>query len=107
METSQQNKILEILADYRKHCLTNELYMKDDRARISGLRKKGYVFNEGVGWCEEPTHRHSSKVKLRQLISSPHSSNSALREAFISKVEDNVKLWNSQFKRPEVNNTLF
>lgn len=69
--TSQQQQIIDILIDGRKHCFTVELFMKDDRKRLSELRQKGYIFNEGAGYCEDPNHHHKAKVKLRQLIRAP------------------------------------
>ncbi len=66
--TPQQKQILDLLDDMQKHCFTVELYMKDDRSRISELRKMGYRFNEGAGYCTNPDHHHTSKVKLRQRL---------------------------------------
>jgi len=66
-----QQVIIDLLADGQKHCPSVELYMKDDRSRISALRKLGYRFNEGAGYCKNPLHNHRSGVKLRQLITYP------------------------------------
>lgn len=70
--TPQQTQIINLLLDGNTHCPTVELFMKDDRTRISELRKMGYVFDESAGICKEPTHNHGSKVKLRKLLSTPY-----------------------------------
>lgn len=68
---SQKTKLLEILSNGQWHCLTNEMYLKDDRSRLSELRKEGHIFsNDDNMWCEDPAHRHYSRVKLRRLESS-------------------------------------
>lgn len=68
--TPQQKQIIEMLADRKYHCPTVELYLKDDRKRISELNKMNYVII-GDKYCEDPYHRHMSKVKLRKLLLTP------------------------------------
>lgn len=68
---TQRNKILQILSDYQVHCLAQEMYCKDDRTRISELRKLGYLFDETLGNCQNFAHRHGSGLKLRKLINNP------------------------------------
>lgn len=69
---TQEQKILNMLADGEWHCPTVELYMKDDRARISGLKKKGYMIDGSLN-CTNSDHHHTSPVKLRRLVSSPET----------------------------------
>jgi hypothetical protein len=69
MKTSHHTKILNLLDDNNWHCgneITN-LYIKDDRKRISELNKAGYKI---VG---EPCdmHKHTSRVYKRRLIKAP------------------------------------
>ncbi len=65
----QQKQLIELLADGAWHCTVSEQFMKDDRARISELRKLGFVFDESGKICDR--HNHGSKLKLRRLISFP------------------------------------
>lgn len=67
--TPLQQRIIDILADGSWHCLASEEYQKDDRARISELRHKGFKFDESGKICD--WHNHGSKLKLRRLISFP------------------------------------
>lgn len=93
---TQRNKILEILSDFKSHCLTNEMFCKDDRTRISELRKLGYIFDETLGNCQDLTHHHGSGLKLRKLINNPLTSNIP-----IPQVPKSVRIWQSQFKKVE------
>lgn len=68
--TPQHKRILEMLEDGNYHCPTLELFMKDDRKRISELNKGGYTII-GDKICTNSEHHHTSPVKLRRLISSP------------------------------------
>ena len=68
---TQRQKILRILSDYQAHCLTWEMFCKDDRTRISELRKLGYIFDETLGNCHDPRHNHGAGLKLRRLINNP------------------------------------
>lgn len=66
----QERMIINLLTDGMWHCPTKELFMKDDRARISSLRKKGYVIEDKLcdGNCGM---KHYSKPKMRRLESTP------------------------------------
>lgn len=71
MHLSPQEKlIVNLLSDGAWHCPTKELFMKDDRARISALRKKGYVIGDKLctGTCGM---KHYSKPKMRRLEGVP------------------------------------
>lgn len=72
MHLSPQEKlIVNLLSDGEWHCLTKELFIKDDRARISALHKKGYVIN-GDKWCDGACGtKHYAKLKMRRLESKP------------------------------------
>jgi hypothetical protein len=78
---SQRNRIIEILSDFKVHCLANEMFCKDDRSRISELRKLGYIFDETVGNCHDPNHRHSAGLKLRKLLNNPLNSDMPVKVA--------------------------
>lgn len=65
--TPQQQLIIAMLADGEYHCPTIELYMKDDRKRISELKQMGYNI-DSTKYCTTEVHHHKSKVKLRKLI---------------------------------------
>jgi len=98
--TPQHNLILNMLADRAYHCPTAELFMKDDRKRISELNQGGYVI-VGDKTCDNPAHHHMSKVKLRRLVSVPNET------PFISN--EKVRLWAESFKTEvkQVSQTLF
>ena len=98
--TPQQQQIVDMLADGRKHCPTVELFMKDDRKRISELRYLGFRFNEGAGFCEDVTHGHRTKVKVRQLLSWPETQNSAPQTRVITPF---LQKWQEEFSKPVVN----
>jgi len=66
-----QQKIVDLLIDMKVHCTAHEMYQKDDRTRISELRRMGFVFNEKAGNCKDLNHHHDADLKLRQLISVP------------------------------------
>lgn len=93
MHETQKQKILRILSDFQPHCLTNECYIKDDRTRISELRKQGYIFDETLGNCIDSTHRHSSGMKLRRLKNNPLGSPIPIPNEKVAK-------WAEQFKKP-------
>ncbi len=76
---TQRQKILRILSDYQPHCLTWEMFCKDDRTRISELRKLGYIFDETLGNCHDPKHHHGAGLKLRRLINNPLGSQIPVR----------------------------
>jgi hypothetical protein len=105
--TPQHKQILELLADGQKHCFTVELYMKDDRKRLSELRQAGYRFNEGAGTCTNPLHAHRAKVKLRQLIGfedlekeryAQILEEETMRTESIIKAEQDVRIYNKQLR---------
>lgn len=67
----QEKLIVTLLNDGAWHCVTKELFIKDDRARISALNKKGYVIN-GEKWCEGACGvKHYAKLKMRRLEGKP------------------------------------
>lgn len=119
--TPQHNLILNMLSDGQYHCPTAELFMKDDRKRISELNQGGYVIL-GDKTCDNPNHHHISKVKLRKLISRggevvthwPHKpeiagSNPAPATKLL-RMTKKIKEWNQQFYpevKEEVKNVLF
>ena len=68
---NNKEKIIEYLKDGDWHCFANPgFFMKDDRTRISELRKLGYTFDERLcdGRCNVS---HNSKLLMRRLVSSP------------------------------------
>lgn len=101
MQESQTKRILQILGDFKIHCLTNELYCKDDRSRLSSLRKLGYRFDETLGTCKDPNHKHTAPVKLRKLTNNPVGSPIAPRTAFTAKSRLNTKFCFYCFKDME------
>lgn len=70
----QEKLIVNLLDDGAWHCPTKELFMKDDRARISSLRKKGYVIGDKLcdGSCGM---NHYSRPKMRRLEGKPPLNN--------------------------------
>jgi hypothetical protein len=71
-----QQEIIDLLSDGAYHCPTKELYQKDDRARISALRKLGFVFDSPR--CNmRHNYLHGSGVVMRKLVSSPVASQEA------------------------------
>ena len=69
--TPQQKLIVDYLADGEWHCMTNSgFFMKDDRTRISELRKKGYVFDETP--CDKRCGIiHSARLVMRKILKTP------------------------------------
>lgn len=71
--TPQQKQIIGYLNDGEWHCMASaDFYMKDDRTRISELRKIGYSFQEEP--CDSRAQckvKHSSRLYMRRLISAP------------------------------------
>jgi len=68
---NNRDKIIEYLKDGDWHCFANPgFFMKDDRTRISELRKMGYTFDERLcdGRCNVS---HNSKLLMRRLVSMP------------------------------------
>lgn len=66
-----EQKIIDILRDYEWHCLSIELLMKDDRARLTSIRRKlqerGYDVNSEL--CNK--HNHSSRILMRRIEKLP------------------------------------
>lgn len=68
---SATQKILNLLSDQKWHCgqeITN-LYIKDDRRRITDLKKIGYVIESQR--CNLPGHIHPSGLFMRRLVGTP------------------------------------
>lgn len=91
--TPQHNKILNLLSDNRWHCGTEilQLFIKDDRKRISELKKMGYVILSERCDCG----KHNSNTFKRKLIGIPGD-----------YVKSEIKLekdwWNkAEYKKPE------
>lgn len=102
MRMSQKQKILNILSDFQIHCLTHECFIKDDRSRISELRKQGYLFDETLGSCKDKTHHHGADLKLRRILHAPLKGFiSITAKEFLAKYPSELK------KEPERINTLF
>ena len=75
----QEKQIIDLLSDGEWHCPTKELFMKDDRARISALLKKGYQIVSDR-YCDGSCGmRHNARVKLRRLVSMPESVDSLVK----------------------------
>ena len=81
-----QQAIIDILSDVKLHCLTKELFMKDDRARISALRNLGFIFDSPR--CNMG-HNHSSGVVMRRLVEAPTSLNLP-RSAILSPIHEEL-----------------
>ncbi len=96
---SQKQQIINLLSDYEVHCTAHEMYMKDDRSRISELRKEGYLFDENIGTCKDLSHNHGADLKLRKLISKPFNQTVKQMDNELSK---RIKIWNSQFRPKEI-----
>ena len=54
-----------MLNDGQWHCPTNELYMKDDRKRLSELNQIGFQI---IGEKCNLGHNHNSRVLMRKLV---------------------------------------
>src|SRR3990167_8567864 len=66
----QEKQIVSYLADGEWHCMTppdQSFFMKDDRARFSALKRKGYIFESKP--CE--LHNHPSRLFMRRLVKPP------------------------------------
>lgn len=89
----QEAKIIEYLSGGDWKCLaTPDFYMKDDRARISALRRKGYVINSMPcdGRCAT---NHKSRVLMRMLVSKPEiPMKTYYVKDIYGKVEKEIKL---------------
>lgn len=107
--TPQHNQILKMLEDGLYHCPTVELYMKDDRKRISELIKGGYNIL-GDKLCDNPNHGHISRIKLRRLAPSFIQ---VIKQPSDTCVKDYRCYWNRKFgnchcvKAKETLKTLF
>ena len=76
--TPQQTQIINLLSDGEYHCPTAELFMKDDRKRISELRKMGYEFDSPP--CDKKCGiNHSSRVVMRALVKTPEVDSPTLK----------------------------
>lgn len=71
--TPQQKQIIDYLNDGEWHCMTNAtFFMKDDRTRISELRRMGYFFEEQP--CDSRAKckiQHNARLYMRRLIEAP------------------------------------
>ena len=73
-----QQKIINVLKDFRWHCLDSKnFYMKDNRTRISEINAKlfDYELQTGQGWkiisfkCDKRCGtNHSSRIQMRRLM---------------------------------------
>lgn len=66
-----EQKIVDFLEDGSWHCMaTPTFFMKDDRARISSINKKGYKIISMM--CDKSCGvNHSSQIVMRQMIERP------------------------------------
>jgi hypothetical protein len=101
--TPQQKQLIELLADGQWHCTVSEQFMKDDRARISELRHKGFIFDESGKICDR--HNHGSKLKLRRLISFPdnfvHPYEQGLYEAHKQAIHPKAAEFLTRWQKPQ------
>ncbi len=69
----QETQIIDYLNDGEWHCMASgTFFMKDDRARISALKKKGYVIDgEPCDSRAKCPKNHHSSVLMRKLIQAP------------------------------------
>lgn len=68
----QQNQIVSYLSDGEWRCMASaDFYMKDDRTRISELRRIGYEI-DGKPCDRRCGVRHSSNVFMRKLVKVPN-----------------------------------
>ena len=63
-----EQQIVDILRDRQFHCVYNELKMKDDRARITSIRRK--LQERGYDIVSERCnlHQHRSQILLRKIV---------------------------------------
>ncbi len=88
MKTAQWKQIINLLEDGEWHCLTNELYMKDDRARISHMNKgtEGNLLQRNLKiegkHCDFSGHNHNSRLYMRRLVSKENAQESPIVKEF-------------------------
>lgn len=104
--TNQQNQILDYLKDGDFHCMASkDFFMKDDRSRISELRRMGYTFEDKPcdGRCGV---KHNARLLMRRLTGTPDGPvssqnlnnyvrpvNMPLEEPVDTKVSPDAKGW--------------
>ena len=90
--TPQQTQIINLLSDGEYHCPTAELFMKDDRKRISELRKMGYEFDSPP--CDKKCGiNHSSRVVMRRLMAEPTIPLPEAKNALRADFDSQERLW--------------
>lgn len=67
----QQKKIIDYLEDGEFHCMANpSFFIKDDRTRISELRRKGYEFDSRA--CDKRCGvQHAARLVMRRIVAVP------------------------------------
>lgn len=65
--SDSEEKVVAPLRDWEWHCIYNEVKMKDDRARLTSIRRK----LEPLGYVVESKpctlHSHESRILMRRI----------------------------------------
>lgn len=63
-----EQEIIDALRDRTWHCVYTEIKMKDDRARITSIRRK--LLQEGYDVKSQPCnlHNHESRIVMRKIV---------------------------------------
>lgn len=66
--SKNEAEIVDILRDRQWHCITKEVEQKDDRARITSIRRK--LQTVGYDVQSEPCdlHEHKARILMRRII---------------------------------------
>lgn len=70
--SKNEAEIVDLLRDYQWHCPTKEVEQKDDRARITTIRRK--LRKVGYDIKSEPCtiHKHESRILMRKIVKQSH-----------------------------------
>lgn len=66
--SDSEEKVVAPLRDYQWHCIYNEVQMKDDRARLTSIRRKLATIGYGVESRPCTIHSHESRILMRRII---------------------------------------
>lgn len=70
--SKNEAEIVDLLRDYKWHCPTIETTQKDDRARITTIRRKLHTVGYDIKSAPCTIHKHESRILMRKIVKQSH-----------------------------------
>lgn len=66
--SNNEAEIVDILRDRQWHCITKEVEQKDDRARITSIRRKLQTVGYDIESAPCNLHEHKARILMRRIV---------------------------------------